>query len=399
MSAIAMTWRNLSRRKLRVGLTVAGIAVGVALILVLLSLVAGIDAQVRTSIRALGGADIIVYNATITNPREAFLLGSSAVLNESTVETVAKLPNVHAVSPQLTEVVVVNETLAPVWGIDVRTFNETAGGLNMIDGKMIGENDNNSAVLGKSLFDLFNMSIGQSILIRARPPHHNNNATLTVVGVYETGVFLTDRGLYIPITVAQNLTDSFGFVTSILVKADSPDNVEAVSSEIASLFPGMRVLTLSNVVAQASQLLNTLTMFFGTLGIVALVAGSFGVVNTMIISIMERTREIGTLKAIGAKNSTVLKIFILEALLLGCLGGGIGIIVGGASSYLISEFSVRILPAVPVGQRITANVSPMLTPSNIVLSFVLGLVTGVLAGIYPAWRAARMKPVEALRHG
>jgi len=399
MSAIAMTWRNLSRRKLRVGLTVAGIAVGVALILVLLSLVAGIDAQVRTSIRALGGADIIVYNATITNPREAFLLGSSAVLNESTVETVAKLPNVHAVSPQLTEVVVVNETLAPVWGIDVRTFNETAGGLNMIDGKMIGENDNNSAVLGKSLFDLFNMSIGQSILIRARPPHHNNNATLTVVGVYETGVFLTDRGLYIPLTVAQNLTDSFGFVTSILVKADSPDNVEAVSSEIASLFPGMRVLTLSNVVAQASQLLNTLTMFFGTLGIVALVAGSFGVVNTMIISIMERTREIGTLKAIGAKNSTVLKIFILEALLLGCLGGGIGIIVGGASSYLISEFSVRILPAVPVGQRITANVSPMLTPSNIVLSFVLGLVTGVLAGIYPAWRAARMKPVEALRHG
>ena len=399
MSAIAMTWRNLSRRKLRVGLTVAGIAVGVALILVLLSLVAGIDAQVRTSIRALGGADIIVYNATITNPREAFLLGSSAVLNESTVETVAKLPNVHAVSPQLTDVVVVYETLAPVWGIDVRTFNETAGGLNMIDGKMIGENDNNSAVLGKSLFDLFNMSIGQSILIRARPPHHNNNATLTVVGVYETGVFLTDRGLYIPITVAQNLTDSFGFVTSILVKADSPDNVEAVSSEIASLFPGMRVLTLSNVVAQASQLLNTLTMFFGTLGIVALVAGSFGVVNTMIISIMERTREIGTLKAIGAKNSTVLKIFILEALLLGCLGGGIGIIVGGASSYLISEFSVRILPAVPVGQRITANVSPMLTPSNIVLSFVLGLVTGVLAGIYPAWRAARMKPVEALRHG
>jgi len=399
MSAIAMTWRNLSRRKLRVGLTVAGIAVGVALILVLLSLVAGIDAQVRASIRALGGADVIVYNATITNPREAFILGSSAVLNESTVETVAKLPNVHAVSPQLTEVVIVNETLAPIWGIDVRTFNETAGGLNIIDGKMIGENDNNTAVLGKSLFDLFNMSIGQSVFVRARPLHHNNNVTLTVVGVYETGVFLTDRGLYIPLTVAQNLTDSPDFVTSILVKADSPDNVEAVSSEIATLFPDMRVLTLSNVVAQASQLLNMLTMFFGTLGIVALVAGSFGVVNTMIISVMERTREIGTLKAIGAKNSTVLKIFVLEALLLGCLGGGIGIIVGSASSFFISEFSVRILPAVPVGKGITTNVSPLLTLSNVVLSFVLGLVTGVFAGIYPAWRAAHMKPVEALRHG
>ncbi|MBS7633614.1 ABC transporter permease, partial [Candidatus Bathyarchaeota archaeon] len=231
----------MSRRKLRVGLTIAGITVGVALILVLLSLVAGIDAEVRTSIRALGGADIIVYNATITNPREAFLLGSSAVLNESTVKTIANLPNVYAVSPQLTEVVSVNGTLVPVWGIDVKTFNKTAGGLNIIDGKMIGENENNTAVLGKSLFDLFNMSIGQSVFIQARPPHQNNNVTLTVVGVYETGIFLADRGLYIPITVAQNLTDSLDFVTSILVKADSPDNVEAVSSEIASLFPDMRV--------------------------------------------------------------------------------------------------------------------------------------------------------------
>jgi len=399
MSAVAMTWRNLSRCKLRVGLTVAGMAVGVALILVLLSLVAGIDAQVRTSIRAMGGADIIVYNATITNPREAFLLGSSAVLNESTVETIAYLPNVHAVSPQLTEVVIVNETLAPVWGIDVKTFYEAAGGLNIIDGKIVGENENNTAVLGKSLFDLFNMTVGQSVFIHARPPHHNNNVTLTVVGVYETGIFLADRGLYIPLAVAQNLTDSLDFVTSILVKADSPDNVESVSSEIASLFPDMRVVTLSNVVAQASQLLNTLTVFFGTLGVVALVAGSFGVVNTMIVSVMERTREIGTLKAIGAKNSTVLRIFILEALLLGCLGGGIGIMIGGGASFFISEFSVRILPAVPVGQRITTNVSPLLTPWNIILSFALGLVTGVLAGIYPAWRAARMKPVEALRHG
>jgi putative ABC transport system permease protein len=312
MSAIAMAWRNLSRRKLRVGLTIAGIAVGVALILVLLSLVAGIDARVRTSIRVLGGADIIVYNSTITSPRQAFLLGSSAVLNQSTMETVAKLPNVYAVSPQLTEVVVINGTLAPVWGIDAETFSEASGNLNIVEGRMMDENDNNAAVLGKSLFDLFNMSIGQSVFVHARPPHQDNNVTLTVVGVYETGMFLADRGLYIPLATVQNLTESFGYVTLILLKADDPNNVEAVSSEIVGLLPDVRVVTLSNIVAQASQLLNTLTMFFGTLGIVALVAGSFGVINTMLISVMERTREIGTLKAIGAKNSTVLKIFIME---------------------------------------------------------------------------------------
>ena len=132
MSTMVMAWRNISRRKLRTGLTIGGIFVGVALILVLLSLVAGIEIQVRTSIRALGGADLTVYNATIVNTRQSFFLGSSATLNASIVEDIASLPNVYAVSPQLTEIVSVNDTLAPIWGIDSSTYDEASGGLNKL---------------------------------------------------------------------------------------------------------------------------------------------------------------------------------------------------------------------------------------------------------------------------
>ena len=113
-------------------MTIGGIFVGVALILVLLSLVAGIEIQVRTSIRALGGADLTVYNATIVNTRQSFFLGSSATLNASIVEDIASLPNVYAVSPQLTEIVSVNDTLAPIWGIDSSTYDEASGGLNKL---------------------------------------------------------------------------------------------------------------------------------------------------------------------------------------------------------------------------------------------------------------------------
>ena len=397
MSLVVMAWRNLSRRKLRTGLTVAGIAVGVALILVLLSLVAGIDVQVKSSIRSLGGVDITIYNSTITNARQTFFLGSSATLNESMVNDIGRIPNVYAVSPQSTEVVSVNGTLAPIWGIDPATYDKVSTGLNIVHGTEIAQNDNQVAVLGIGLEQLFNASLYDHVLIQGRPPYNSNNCTLTVIGTYETGVTLTDRGIYVPIDILQNLTDSSGQVTSILVKVDDPNNIDAVSSEISGLFSDVRVVTISNVAAQASQLLNTLTLFFAALGIVALVAGSFGVINTMLISVIERTREIGTLKAIGASENTVLRMFIIEAVILGCLGAAVGAAVGSLSSFILAELSVRALPA--VAGRATARISPVLTPTNLLISMSLGLATGVLAGLYPAWRAARMKPVEALRHG
>jgi putative ABC transport system permease protein len=338
----------------------------------------------------LGGADLTVYNATIVNFRQSFFMGSSATLNASIAEQIKSLPNVYAVSPQITEVVIVNDTWAPIWGIDPSTFNEAAGGLNIVEGRALNKNEADVAVLGKSLFDALNASLGSQVRVNARPPEENN-VTLTVVGVYETGVFVTDRGLYASIDVSRNLTESLGEVSSILIKADNPNNVQAISSEIAVLFPETRVVAISTITERTSQLLNTLTVFLGTLGIVALVAGSFGVINTMLISVIERTREIGTMKAIGAKSLTVLKVFVSEAFLLGCLGGIGGVAIGSLVSTLIGSLSINVLPT-------AGNVSPLLTLPNMALSFLLGLITGVVAGLYPAWRAARMKPVEALKH-
>jgi putative ABC transport system permease protein len=392
---MVMAWRNLSRRKLRTGLTVAGIAVGVALILVLLSLVAGIDVQVRSSIRSLGGADITVYNGTVTGVRQSFLFGSSATLNESLVGEIGNLPNVYSVSPESLEVVSADGALAPVWGIDPQTFDRTTGGLNIIDGRQLNVGDENAVVLGKELQQFLNLSLGGNLLVQGRPPHDANNVSLTIVGVYETGQNIVDRGLYVQRGIVLNLTDSQGTVTSILVKVNDPNLVSSVSDEISTLFPETRVVTPANIIAQSSQLLNTLTLFFATIGVVALVAGSFGVINTMLISVFERTKEIGTMKAIGAKQTAVLKMFVYEAIAIGCLGGIIGLLIGGFSSFALSEFAGRVLPAVG---KVGARVVPVLTLENLALSFILGAATGTVAGLYPAWRAARMKIVEALRH-
>ena len=395
MSLFTMAWRNLSRRKLRTALTVGGITVGVALILVLLSLVAGIEVQVRSSIRGLGGADVTIYNGTITAARQSFFLGSSATLNESLVHDISALPNVYAVSPESLEVISVEGALAPVWGIEPETFDKATGGLNIIEGRKIDAVDANVAVLGKGLLEFLNVTLGDTVMIQGRPPYDVNSESLTVVGVYETGQSIVDRGLYVLRSAVLDLTESQGTVTSILVKVDDPNNVDSVSAEITALFPETRVVTLSNIVAQASQLLNTLTLFFATIGVVALVAGSFGVINTMLISVFERTREIGTMKAIGAQQMTVLKMFVIEAAVIGFMGGVIGLAIGSLSSFLLSELPMRALPAIG---RLSTRILPALTFENLTLSFVLGFATGTLAGLYPAWRAARMRTVEALRH-
>jgi putative ABC transport system permease protein len=387
-----MAWRDLARRRLRTGLTVAGIVVGVALILFLLSLVAGINVQVRASVRGLGGADITVNNATVTGERQTFIFGSTATLNESLVGNIASLPDVYAESPESLEVVYTNGALAPIWGIDPSTYDKTSGALNIISGREIGTSDVNVADVGQGLAQFLNLSLGDNVTIQARSPHQSNSHSLTVVGIYETGQTLIDRGLYVERSTVTNLTNSNGTVTSILVKVNDPNNVGFVSSEISGLFPGTRVVTASTLVSSASQLLNTLTLFFTAIGLVALVAGSFGVINTMLISVFERTREIGTMKAIGAKQSTILRLFVYEAVIIGVLGGIVGLIIGGGASVLLS-LPGRLLSVGRLG-----GLSPVLTGDNLALSFLLGLGTGTLAGLYPAWRASRMRTVEALRN-
>jgi putative ABC transport system permease protein len=122
----------------------------------------------------------------------------------------------------------------------------------------------------------------------------------------------------------------------------------------------------------------------------------------MVMSVSERTREIGTLKAIGARDSKILKIFLTEALLIGLIGGIVGITIGTVLSFIFPLFTRGILGAsggAGFGARISGVIiAPAITPFNLVLCFSLGALVGVLAGIYPAWRAAKMKPVEALRY-
>lgn len=412
MEVWKMAFRNISRRKLRTTLTVLGIVVGVSLMLALFSLVSGMDVRVTQMVRALGGADITIYNATLPGRGGqpfggfgGFITITRGMLSIELVQQIIQIPGVYAVSPQLSFMGYLGSSRITIYGIDPSTYNEVTGGLNIIEGRELQQGDKNKIVLGKTIVEALDITIGSKVKIGTSTTEQEE---FEVIGVFETGVTFQEYAGYIMLEDAQRLTGYRGQVSQILVKCEDPYIVSEVANTISNLVPGIRVTTPTTMVTQAIQLLNTLTMFFATIGLVALLAGSFGVMNTMFMSISERTREIGILKAIGARNIEILKMFLAEAIIIGALGGGIGVIIGAIITYILPMFMPGFIGIAPfiggttargVRQvRTTQTFTPTLTPMNIALCFSLGILVGLLAGLYPAWRASRMKPVEALRH-
>jgi len=393
MSNWTIGFRSLKRRRLRTVLTVSGIVVGVALMAVLLALLQGMNTQLTEMLGGIGGADITVYNATTPTREREFMIQPYDTINQSYADIIKNnISEVYAVSPTLAVNGVVNGTQCTITGIEPDTYDAVTGGLNIMSGTSLPEGEENAVVLGKVLSDSLGASIGDTVSIGTAT---TETQSFIVVGIFETGMSFLDRSCYIHLDVAQNLTEKHGLISTILVKCTNPDVVDYVANTIQILIEGVRVVTQKTLVQQVSQITNTLGVFVGAIGIVALIAGSFGVMNTMAMSVFERTREIGVLKAIGARNSTILKMFLAEASLIGILSGVIGCIIGVIAAFAFPIFS-RV--ATRGSTDIPLLITPVVTPTILGIALALGLIVSILAGLYPAWRAARMKTVEALRH-
>ncbi len=418
-----MAFRSLRRRKMRTVLTVSGIVVGVGMILVLLSLAAGTSVRTTGLLRNLTGAEITVVNST----RPSFgggggfgggsgfgggrgggalgfqlLFGTGDPIGQSIANTIGNMSGVYGTSPQLTITGYVNNSTAFFYGVDPNTYSSVTNGINIVNGSMLSSSSESNQIVLESTFAA-NLNISVGSVVTAGPYANSTElANYTVVGMYSSGTNFgpQTRSAYILLSNAQSISNQTGKVTEIYVKANNPTDVSQITSSIDSSVSGVTAISSSNIANPASTLSNSLTTFFVVIGLVALLAGAFGVINTMMMSISERTREIGTLKAIGARSSQVVKIFLSEALLIGLIGAAVGVFVGILASFALPLFtgSVSASNFGGAGTLFSGGISPSLTLSNILLSLALGTLVGVLAGLYPAWRASRMNPVEALRH-
>jgi len=401
---------GLSANKMRSALTVLGVIIGVTAVISLMSIGRGSQAAITSNIESLGTNLLFVRPGAASELGVRGALGSAAGLTLEDAEALADpylAPSVAAVAPQVqtfAQVVAGREnTKTQVLGVTPEY--ESVRNFPVAEGQFISpshvKNRSLVAVLGSNVAEtLFGQMspVGQSIKISGRQ--------FKVIGVLEskggTGFGITDDVVLAPITTVQyrlfsQRTAAGGQnVNTINVQVASAEETDAAIQQITSILRqrhrivGEDDFTISSqqeIIGALQESTQVWVVFLGAIAGISLLVGGIGIMNIMLVSVTERTREIGIRKAVGAKRRDILLQFLLEAALLSLTGGGIGVLVGWGVSHFVSGLS---LGGQPIQTVMSADI--------VILAVSVSAAIGILFGLYPAYRAARLNPIEALRY-
>lgn len=369
--------KNITRQRTRTFLTVLGIVIGIGAVVALGSISAGLNEEVQSNLELTAGKIIVSEKGS-----SGFLIGfSGSELTEENVEEIAETAGVKDVVPQLYDVGEIVPFSGPEWvaiGIQPSKAEFFAGESILIEeGFPLEDGDTESINIGKTFSENNNLEIGDFFTLR--------DVELEVVGIFElTEISDIDNNFIVPLETLQDIldVDTFPVVYAI---PDDLRNTEILAERIEDANEDFDALTATDVARQASQIVGQISVFTIGIGAVAALIGGLGIMNTMIMSVLERKREIGVMKAIGATKRQIMTHFLTEAFLISVIGGAIGIVFGVIASQglgsVLGFFSVSAV-----------------TLDLIVGSFVFAIILGIVGGLYPSWKAARLDPVEALRY-
>ena len=402
LESIRVSLRALRANKLRSSLTMLGIIIGVAAVIAMVGIGNGATASITSQIQGMGS------NLLTISPGQSSSGGVNSAAGSSSAITMDDVEKIQALGPTLKAVAPIASTNAQVVlgsGNTSTSINGTTEGYELIKnvtmarGRFITKADVNSsarvAVLGPTVVENLlgdaNASIvGKTIKI--------NNVPFQVIGVTtatgSTGFQSSDDTITAPITTVQARLIGRKTVRSILVSASSEAQMQTAQDEITAALRkshkipngkenNFRVQNQADMLATMTSVTQTLTMLLGGIAGISLLVGGIGIMNIMLVSVTERTREIGIRKAIGAKGKDILLQFLIEAVVLSALGGSIGIALGYGGSSL-------------AGKALTMDTS--ISPSSVLMAFGFSAAIGIIFGVFPARKAAAMDPIDALRY-
>jgi putative ABC transport system permease protein len=392
--------RAITANKLRSGLTVLGILIGVAAVILLVAVGNGSAQQVQRAIEQLGTNTLTVTGAG--NQRQA--AGAATQNSSLTLDLVpaltdpAQAPHVRSASP-----VVTGSQVATYEGTDhtipqfVGTYPAYVAASNrrVAAGGVFTDDDVAQArkvvLLGSTVAEeLFGAvdPIGKQVTVGGK--------LFTVIGVLADrgGVGFTDPNdlAIAPVSAVQEALTGYGPINQILIQATGPDQVADAQAEITAILnqrldvpatatPPYRILNQAQLLEARADTARTFTLLLGTVAGISLLVGGIGITNIMMVTVTERTREIGIRKALGAPKRTILTQFLVEATVLSLIGG----LLGALAAFVGSQFTI-------------VNIKPVIVPSSVVLALTVSVAIGLFFGSYPASRAAALRPIEALRY-
>ncbi len=407
LESMRIAWRGINANKLRAGLTMLGIIIGVMAVIAMLSIGRGTQSAITSQITNIGTNLLYVRPGSTQSSGVRTAEGSATTLTKEDAAALEGLPNVVAVAPQVESfgqlAYLGNNTNARVLGVTPEYLD--AMNTKLASGEFISAANvtANSAVavlgseIATTLFDTAD-PVGQTVRVNAQ--------NFRVIGVMEakggTGFMNADSQVYVPLTTAMTRLARAGqfrggnTVSVINVKITDPAQQDAVVQAISQVLrerhhiqfqDDFNITSQQDILNTANQVAGTLTIFLGGLAAISLVVGGIGIMNIMLVSVTERTREIGIRKAIGARKIDILTQFLTEAMLLSLAGGVVGVALGAIIARLISGMSVG-----------TTTLNTVVDLDSVLLAVLFSAGVGLFFGSYPANRAAGLHPIEALRY-
>ncbi len=374
--------KNPFRNRTRATLAIIGIAIGIATIVALGMVTGGLQSSTQSTLKA-GSAEI-----TVTKIGSGNFGSSGGVLDESLV---TDLKNTNGVKDTAGILRVNSNVSTPSGGSG---FGSMGGflvngidssklalvGIDSVNGTIFTNGSSNEIIIGKTVAQNLNKTVGSTIDIYG--------TEFEVTGIFESGNFIYDTGAFTSLSTLQNLTNNTGKVSYIQVKVNDNANASQVSKTIQDERPND--LSATTAVDQANRINQSLGMIdtaSWAISLLAIVIGGVGVINTMIMSVFERTREIGVLKAVGWKDRRILGMILGESIILTLVAAVVGIILGIVAVEIIFKLFIT-----------SQSFEAVLTMDTLLKAFGVALLVGIVGGLYPAYRASRLAPTEALRY-
>lgn len=395
-----MAWASLIANKMRSILTMLGIIIGVAAVIALVSIGNGVKQDIQNSISSLGSNLLMVMPGAPRTPGVRPSAGSMKSLKVSDYEAISKLDGVKAASPMTNgSYVVIYQNKNWTTSVSGVSYNYLdVNNWSMKSGRFLSEknvqNRERVAVVGKTVVkNLFGDEDPVGAEIRVK------NIPFRIIGVLNSkgsGAMGNDQDdmVIIPYTTAMERVEGVDYLRMIYVTGKDENGIDRLQSDIENLLrvrhgikdtnlDDFNIQNMNSIMETMEETTGTLTLFLGAVAAISLVVGGIGIMNIMLVSVTERTREIGIRKALGATYSVIVTQFLIEAVVISLMGGIIGIMLGIGSSKLIGMAS---------------GMSTVISIPTIGMSFAFSMAIGLIFGIYPARKAAKLNPIDALHY-
>lgn len=370
MTFFTVVIRGLMRRPVRTALTLAGISIGIAAVVALVGMAWGYEKSIGKQLDVIG-IDMIVSNMSGGIMPKTF--------DASLEEPISRLPAVKDTTSVLMQLISVED--APMIMVSGREWGGfTWSQLKVVEGRMPHDGEEPAVVLGRLAAEVLKKKVGDTLLL--------DSEELNVVGIVDGGAVVENGAIILSLSVMQRVTLNEGKVNFIDIRfkpGTTKEQVDQTAVEVKKIFPEGRAVRANEVVGTSQGFKVAQAMSWST-SILAIAVGILGVMNTMLMTVFERTHEIGILLAVGWKRRRVMLMILCESALLGFFGGVLGVLLGAAG--------LMVMETTPA---IKGMLEPDLSPELLSISVVIAVVVGLVSGLYPAWRSSRLSPSVAIQ--